>query len=168
MKSKIIGAVLVLGLIGIMVSSLLWERRMVAGLPPQDPEYPNASAAWIAALSYAAQTGGKVGTILGTGSMAPYIPAAPENPQRTIVAYWVNVSGAHYTDVKQGDLITYTPQWPLPDSLRHALVMHQAAQKDSGGWIMSGLNNKYYENMHRVDALNFRGIVAKTFIWKLE
>ena len=41
----------------------------------------------------------------------------------------------------------------------------QAAQIDSGGWIMTGLGNKAYENKERVTASNFVGIVARTYVW---
>jgi hypothetical protein len=43
--------------------------------------------------------------------------------------------------------------------------MHQAAQIDAGGWIMTGLGNKEYENKERVTAANFVGIVSRTYVW---
>tara|TARA_R110000868_G_scaffold93805_1_gene259359 strand:+ start:274 stop:561 length:288 start_codon:yes stop_codon:yes gene_type:complete len=93
--------------------------------------------------------------------MAPYIPAAPAgaDPLRTVSALAVLVSGARYADIKAGSLVIYVPRWANRN------VMHQAAQIDGKGWIMTGLGNKTYETMERVTAANFVGIVARTYVW---
>lgn len=99
--------------------------------------------------------------VLGTGSMAPYIPAARAglDPLATVCAYVVLVPGARYTDITPGALCIYVPAWAGRN------VMHQAAQQDAGGWIMTGLNNRGYETSERVTALNFIGLVARTYVW---
>ena len=93
--------------------------------------------------------------------MAPYIPSAPKgaDPLRTVSALVVLVSGARYADIKAGSLCIYVPVWAGRN------VMHQAAQIDAGGWIMTGLGNKAYENRERVTAANFVGIVSRTYVW---
>ena len=99
--------------------------------------------------------------VLGTGSMAPYIPASRSglDPLATVCAYVVLVPGARYTDITPGALCIYVPAW----AGRH--VMHQAAAQDAAGWIMTGLHNEHYENRERVTALNFIGLVARTYVW---
>jgi hypothetical protein len=99
--------------------------------------------------------------VLGTGSMAPYIPAARAglDPLTTVCAYVVLVPNARYTEITPGALCIYVPAWAGRN------VMHQAAQLDAGGWIMTGLNNKGYETSERVTARNFVGLVARTYVW---
>jgi len=94
--------------------------------------------------------------------MAPYIPSAPAgaDPLRTVSALVVLVSGASYSDIKAGALVIYVPRWAGRN------VMHQAAQIDGKGWIMTGLGNKDYETKERVTAANFVGIVQRTYIWR--
>jgi len=99
--------------------------------------------------------------ILGTGSMAPYIPAAPagQDPLKTIVAYAV-VSGAGYAAITHGKLVVYrTPDSPVGRSI------HGAALQDSGGWIMSGLHNERSESWARVTPANFVAIVVRVYVW---
>jgi len=99
--------------------------------------------------------------VLGTGSMAPFIPPAPagKDPLKTTVALVVLEPSASFLDVQAGDLCIYYPAW------HDGPVMHQAALKDSGGWIMSGLGNAKSEAAWRVTSDNFGGIVKKAFIW---
>lgn len=99
--------------------------------------------------------------ILGTGSMAPFIPPAPKgkNPKTTVVAYAVMESAASYSDIQAGDLCIYQPEWHV------GLVIHQAVKRDGLGWIMSGLNNPRSESGWRVTSANFRGIVARVYVW---
>jgi len=99
--------------------------------------------------------------IAGTGSMAPYIPPAASglDPRATVCAYVVLVPNAPYTAITPGALCIYQPVW------EKGHVMHQAAQQDAGGWIMTGLHNERYENKERVTALNFVGLVARTYVW---
>lgn len=97
--------------------------------------------------------------ILGTGSMVPYIPASPD-PLNTIVAYAVCSNGG-YDDIRPGSLCVYRPVWASPTGF----VIHGAALKDSGGWIMSGLHNKQSESWARVTPSNFVGIVDRVYTW---
>jgi hypothetical protein len=109
-----------------------------------------------------AQAGRGAYPVLGTGSMAPYIPAAPagQDPLKTVVAYAV-ASGAGYDAITPGALCIYRPTWANPTGL----VIHCAAQKDSDGWIMSGLHNKQSESWARVTPANFVAIVAHAYVW---
>ena len=77
-----------------------------------------------------------------------------------VVAYVVTAPNLCYADIKKGDLVLYFPKW-TPSQ-----VLHQAAQKDAGGWIMSGLNNAHYEAEWRVTPENFNGIIAASFIFQ--
>ena len=99
--------------------------------------------------------------VLGTGSMAPFIPPAPagKDPLNTIVALVVLERSASFLDVSAGDLCIYYPAW------HNGPVMHQAALKDSGGWIMSGLGNAKSEAAWRVTSDNFGGIVKTAYVW---
>ena len=147
-------AVLVLGLVVVLGLALRSERVLTAGLPLRIIVASEADA-WTLA-------GPSAVVVLGTGSMAPYIPSAPAgaDPLRTVSALAVLVSGASYSDIKAGALVIYVPRWAGRN------VMHQAAQIDAGGWIMTGLGNKDYENRERVTAANFVGIVQRTYIWR--
>ena len=153
LKRSLLLAVLVLGLVVVLGLALRSERVLTAGLPLRIVVASELEA-WTLA-------GPSAVVVLGTGSMAPYIPAAPAgaDPLRTVSALVVLVSGARYSDIKAGSLCIYVPVWAGRN------VMHQAAQIDAGGWIMTGLGNKAYENRERVTAANFVGIVARTYVW---
>lgn len=154
LKRSLLLAVLALGLVVVLGLALRSERVLLAGLPTRVVVASEAEAWTLAGL-------GAV-VVLGTGSMTPYIPAAPAgaDPLRTVCALVVLVPGASYADIKAGALCIYVPVWAGRN------VMHQAAQIDSGGWIMTGLGNKTYETTERVTASNFVGIVARTYVWR--
>ena len=153
LRRSLLLAVLALGLVVVLALALRSERVLTAGLPLRIVVKSEAEA-WTLA-------GPAAVVVLGTGSMAPYIPAAPKgaDPLRTVCALVVLVPHARYADIKAGALCIYVPVWAGRN------VMHQAAQIDSGGWIMTGLGNKEYENKERVTATNFVGIVARTYVW---
>ena len=153
LRRSILVALLALGLVVVLGLALRSERVLTAGLPLRIVAASEAEAWKLAGPSAV--------VVLGTGSMAPYIPAAPKgaDPLRTVSALVVLVPGASYGDIKAGSLCIYVPVWAGRN------VMHQAAQIDSGGWIMTGLGNKEYENKERVTATNFVGIVARTYVW---
>jgi len=153
LKRSLLLAVLVLGLVVVLGLALRSERVLLAGLPLRIV-VASETEAWTLA-------GPSAVVVLGTGSMAPYIPSAPKgaDPLRTVSALAVLVSGARYADIKAGALCIYVPVWAGRN------VMHQAAQIDAGGWIMTGLGNKEYETKERVTAANFVGIVARTYVW---
>jgi hypothetical protein len=153
LKRSLLLAVLALGLVVVLALALRSERVLTAGLPLRIIVASEAEA-WTLA-------GPSAVVVLGTGSMAPYIPAAPAgaDPLRTVSALVVLVPHARYGDIKAGSLCIYVPVWAGRN------VMHQAAQIDSGGWIMTGLGNKEYETKERVTAGNFVGIVQRTYVW---
>ena len=153
LRRSILLALLALGLVVVLGLALRSERVLTAGLPLRIVAKSQQEARTLAGLGAVA--------VLGTGSMAPYIAAAPKgsDPLATVMAYVVTVQGATIADVKAGSLCIYVPNW----AGRH--VMHQAAGFADGGWIMTGLGNKGYENAERMTGRNFVGIVARTYIW---
>ena len=163
-------------LAGLAVVALLvffamrWDGRMKDGLPPQTV-CESQVAAYGAALDFALtlvpdqdEARKLIVPVLGTGSMRPYIPAAPigADPRSTVVAYFVRQPRATIADVREGSLVSYRADW-LPSS--DYAVAHQAAQFRNGGWIMSGLGNAHYETRWRVTERNFIGITVATFVW---
>jgi len=159
---SILGGIAVLCFIGGL--ALRFQNKMEDGLPPQS-QCANRAEALDAAV-HAAGPGVPIYAVVGTGSMVPYLPAAPAGqvPLDTVVAYAVPRASATFADIQEGDLCTYRADW-LPDPAN--CVMHQAAMKDHAGWIMSGLHNKSSESGDRVTARNFRAIVARTYVWNL-
>lgn len=90
--------------------------------------------------------------VLGTGSMAPLIPAGRADE---VVAY-VRIPLFSFDWLKQGDVVVF----------RHGkggLVVHQLAGIDSGGWITGGINNRNYD-AGRVTVINFIGRVSEILI----
>lgn len=153
LRRSILVAVLALGLVVVLGLALRSERVLAAGLPLRIVAKSKEEAQTLAGLGAVA--------VLGTGSMAPYIAAAPKgsDPLSTVMAYVVTAQGATIADVKAGSLCIYVPEW----AGRH--VMHQAASFSEGGWIMTGLGTKSYETTERMTGRNFVGIVARTYIW---
>jgi hypothetical protein len=153
LKRSLLLAVLVLGLVVVLGLALRSERVLTAGLPLRILAKTQDEARTLAGLGAVA--------VLGTGSMAPYIAAAHAgtDPLATVMAYVVTVQGATIADVRAGSLCIYIPEW----AGRH--VMHQAASFSEGGWIMTGLGTKTYENAERMTGRNFVGIVSRTYIW---
>lgn len=100
--------------------------------------------------------------VCGTGSMAPFIPATPAglDPLATVVAYAVPGAGSLYADIAPGALVVYAINY-----VKGYNTMHQAALLDGGGWIMTGLHNKGYENKVRVTKENFVAVVARVYVW---
>ena len=142
-----------LGLAAVLLLARKSERVLTAGLPTRVVVASLAEARTLAGSGAVA--------VLGTGSMAPYIPPSPHglDPLQTIVALVVLVPGATVADVKPGALCIYVPEWARRN------VMHQAASFSEGGWIMTGLGNKTYENRERMTGRNFVGLVARTYVW---
>jgi len=138
----------------------LHQRTMIRGLPLRET-CENRFDALAKAGAFARASGGVVIAVLGTGSMAPYIPAAPPdaNPREWIAAYAVTAP-ATFADIRPGSLCLYRAEWSPSVS-----VIHQAAQRDSLGWVMSGLHNPRSEPQWRVTPANFIGITARVFVW---
>ena len=153
LRRSILVALLALGLVVVLGLALRSERVLTAGLPLRIVAKSQQEAQTLAGLGAVA--------VLGTGSMAPYIAAAPKgsDPFATVMAYVVTVQGATIADVRAGSLCIYVPEW----AGRH--VMHQAASFSEGGWIMTGLGTKSYETTERMTRRNFVGIVSRTYIW---
>jgi len=153
LRRSLLLAALALGLVVVLGLALRSERVLTAGLPLRIVAKTQDEARTLAGL--------KAVAVLGTGSMAPYIAAAPvgSDPPATVMAYVVTVQGATIADVRAGSLRIYIPEW----AGRH--VMHQAASFSEGGWIMTGLGTKTYENAERMTGRNFVGIVSRTYIW---
>ena len=153
LRRSILVALLALGLVVVLGLALRNERVLTAGLPLRIVAKTQSEAQALAGLGAVA--------VLGTGSMAPYIAAAPagSDPLATVMAYVVTVQGATIADVRAGSLCIYVPEW----AGRH--VMHQAASFADGGWIMTGLGTKSYETTERMTGRNFVGIVARTYIF---
>jgi len=147
-------------LVALVAFGWLHQRTMIAGLPPREV-CENGQAALIAAGEFARAQGGTVIAVLGTGSMAPYIPAAPagSDPLATLAAYAVTTP-ATFADIRPGSLCLYRAEWSPSVS-----VIHQAAQRDGDGWVMSGLHNARSEASWRVTPANFIGITARVFVW---
>lgn len=146
-------ALLVLGLVAVLVLARRSQRVLLDGLPLRIVATSQAEAQALAGPGAIA--------VLGTGSMAPYIPFAATglDPLATVCAYVVLVPGATVEAVTPGALCIYVPEWARRN------VMHQAATFAEGGWIMTGLHNQDYENRERMTGRNFVGLVARTYVW---
>jgi hypothetical protein len=144
---------LVLGLAALLVVSKRKQAEIARGLPPRIVCANQGEAFGLAGLGAT--------PVLGTGSMAPWIPAALPglDPRQTVVAYAVIDTAATYDGITTGALVVYFAAWA------GGRVIHQAAAKDSGGWIMSGLHNERSETWERVTAKNYIGTVARVYVW---
>lgn len=138
------------------------QKILEDGLPARDDVGLTQDQALQRANAYSNTHGGPIYAILGTGSMAPYIPPSKAglDPKTTTVAYAVGVPNSSYTDIQAGNLCVYMAEWDAK-----LCVIHSAAQKTYGGWVMSGLHNARSESWARVTPQNFRGIVARVFVW---
>jgi len=71
-----------------------------------------------------------------------------------------------YADLKEGDIITYRPEWVKakykPGETVHP-VIHRIVQKDKGGWIASGDNNSRSESNERVTEQNYEGKLTRVY-----
>jgi hypothetical protein len=146
-----------LAVVGLAILATYAHKRNLAMLPPKIECADLADARNRAGL-YAIP-------VLGTGSMQPYIPAAPKgaDPLKTIVAFAKLELAATYADVQPGDLVMYAAEWHNGQN-----VMHQAARKDSDGWVMSGTANAHSESRWRVTEANFKGLVARVYVWPIK
>jgi len=65
-----------------------------------------------------------------------------------------------YSSLRAGQVVLYRANWRPVGSLP---VSHRTAQKDGLGWIMSGDNNRYYENRWRMTEDNYLGLVTDIY-----
>ena len=130
------------------------EAALVAGLPVRIVCADQAAAL--------AQAGPAAIPVLGTGSMAPYIPSAlpGRDPLATVVAFAVIDPGATFDALTVGALVVYVPAWAVGGR-----IMHQAALRDGGGWIMAGLHNERSESWERLTPATYVGTVARIYVW---
>ena len=144
---------LVLGLVALLVVSKRHQAEIARGLPPRIVCASQGEAFSLAGVGAT--------PVLGTGSMAPWIPAALPglDPRKTVVAYAVIDSAATFDGITTGALVVYFATWA------GGRVLHQVAARDSGGWIMSGLHNERSETWERVTAANYVGTVSRVYVW---
>ena len=150
----IIGGLIVVALL--VYSAIRSQRVLVNGLPPRIEHATQAEA-------LAACAGTTFSAILGTGSMAPFIPAAPAgaDPLATTVAYAIERPGATFADITPGVLVVYRPKWN-----KHGRTAHNAALLTASGWVMSGLHNARSESWEPITAAEFVGIIEAVHVWK--
>lgn len=153
MNRILLVVLLVLGLAALLFVSRRHQAEIARGLPPRI-----VCASQSEAL---AQAGPTAIPVRGTGSMAPFIPPAAQGlvPLDTVVAYVVLDPAATYDSIAVGALVLYTAGW----TSHH--VLHQAALKDQLGWIMSGLHNERSETWERLTPANYKGTVARVYVW---
>lgn len=159
-RRLLISVALGLAVLALLVGLALRSQRVLQlGLPPKVVAADD-KAAWSRAIEYAAVNGGAVFSIAGTGSMAPFIPAAPagRDPVSTVVAFGVTKRGANFADVTPGAVCLYAHS-----ASAVGVSMHGAAMRDGPSWIMSGLHNARSDI--RMTRETFRGLVACVFTW---
>jgi len=130
---------------------LLWSNLHDAGERVKPEVLPLAEIKSRMAVAPAEWVG-----VLGTGSMAPLIPAGRASE---VVAY-VRIPPCAFDWLKQGDVVVFRHG-------RAGLVVHELAGNDSGGWITGGINNRNYD-AGRVTVMNFIGRVTEILIIKNE
>lgn len=139
MKIAIIASLLVLSGCLYVISQ---RNKMINSLPPVENIHSYEVDAML-------RNGYHVVSILGTGSMQPYIPEGDG------VVAWCLIDQCDYSLLGEGDLVVY-------DNGKFN-VLHQLACLTNDGWIASGLHNKDYDET-RVVRSNFRGRVVKTYV----
>lgn len=139
--------------VALIFGAVWWQRRQMVAALPTRIVCTSLEDAWFRAGSTAFP-------VLGTGSMAPFIPPAPKgsDPMFTIVAY-AKPDSRPFEAIRKGDLVVYRPSWAK------GLIIHQAVQKQGNGWIMSGLNNSQSESYESIGADKFVCIIEKVYVW---
>lgn len=147
----VVGAVIGLAVLLLLARSK--QRVLERGLPTR--------IACTSQLDAQVQAGAGAIAVLGTGSLAPYLPHASPglDPLKTVVAFAVIDPAATFDSIRAGTLCIYSADWTK------FRVMHQASSQDARGWIGSGLNNARSESFARITPQNFVGIVARVYVW---
>lgn len=153
MKNGLIIAIAILALVAGIAFAVRSQRILLSGLPERE-----VCASREEAETKAGPTAIKV---LGTGSMAPFIPAAKpgENPLETVAALVVPDFSRSFDSIKPGELCCYLvkdAKFPY---------LHGAALLTDSGWVMSGLANKNSEPYGRVTKDNFIFVAKKVYVW---
>jgi len=104
-----------------------------------------------AAYSEASGLKGRVYRTVGTPSMEPFI---------TGQVYVVGVPKP-YDQLQQGEIANYRPKFA-----NGSIVIHRLIQKDKGGWIGSGDNNRWSESNERIKQDNYLDAVVKIHTYK--
>lgn len=150
---RFLGPIALLVLIGLLLIAYRQHKAMVGALP----------ARYVCASQEEArkEAGQDAFPIAGTGSMVPFIPASKPglDPASTIVAYAVPDRNKAYSDIRKGDLVVYWADWA------RGTIIHQAAQKDGNGWIMSGLHNDRSEAWERMTEPKFRAVIKAVYVF---
>ena len=90
-------------------------------------------------------------TVLGTGSMAPLIPAGDPDSVVAVVSF----SSTTYTKLQVGDLVVYR--------VGSAYIIHQLTNKTPQGWVAAGTHNSFYDKTP-VTEENFVGHVSVLYL----
>lgn len=98
------------------------------------------------AAAYAAGVGGRAHSVAATGSMRPVLAGGD----------FVVVIDA-YQQIKKGDILVYRATYNANP------IVHRAADKDKGGWIMSGDSAPVSESWARVTESNYLGTVVAIY-----
>lgn len=115
--------------------------------------YDSDALTLLSAGAHARDAGGFVARVMPTGSMRPAIADGD-----LVVA--LGPQKAPFASISEGDVLLYDADW-LPAG--SPPVLHRAAMRDAGGWIMSGDNTAHYENKHRVTPRNYIGKVIAIY-----
>ena len=143
--------------VGLFIAALLllafWQHRAMQRGLPQRIVCLSPVDAFLKAGNGAIQ-------VMGTGSMVPFIPAAPKGsvPEDTVVAL-AKPSSKPFKAISKGDLVVYRAGWTK------SLVIHQAAQKHGDLWVMSGLGNAQSEWFAPVSEKEFVCVVEAVYVW---
>lgn len=140
-----------------------WLQSLFARLSPGyarhiDPPVTaceDRPSGFVAAATLANSVGGTVAITSGTPSMVPLIPAAPT---------WLAVKPTPFAEIKLGTVAVYRAAWLNGQQVCHRLV----AKGDATGYIPSGDNNRYSENLAYVRESNYVGEVIGIFTFPNE
>jgi len=101
--------------------------------------------------------------VLGTGSMAPWIPAHPLG--RKIVVAFAGLDSTPYAHLKPGNVVVY--------SRYGQLIIHRLGEQDERGFLAFGIANEYGDRnpdgaLGFVTPYNFVGKVATVALFPLK
>ena len=116
---------------------------------PEKIQCKSQQQAFFTASVMAAATKGKVVLTSGTHSMEPLIHGR----------VYAVIQKQDYSAITKSDILVYLgrPNEAKPD---RQVMLHRAVDRDSGGWIMSGDNNRWSERWDRVTPTTYMGTVV--------
>ena len=129
---------------GLVTSSFASELKSPAKIHCQ-----NQQQAFFTASVMAAANQGKVVLTSGTHSMEPLIHGK----------VYAVIQKQNFSTIAKSDILVYLgrPNESKPD---RQVMLHRAVDHDSGGWIMSGDNNRWSEKWDRVTPNTYMGTVV--------